>query len=203
MVSNIRTLPPRSLLGSLKGSDSAQLGAPWHLCGATLPFPKGSSCMEYWRIAASEPWHGVLSWQSTKGFTNFRHQSVSIISQLSIGCNPIFIEHEWDLKWKKAVKWWSGGAKVINRPGDHESHDLTAQEVPRAKRGASLMVQWLRVRLDIQGTVVQFLVREDLSCCRPTEPVCPTTKAHTPEPVLRNNEKPTQLNQRGTPACRN
>ena len=122
----------------------------------------------------------------TKGFTNFRHQSVSIISQLSIGCNPIFIEHEWDLKWKKAVKWWSGGAEVINRPGDHESHDLTAQEVPRAKHGASLMVQWLRVRLEIQGTPVQFLVGEDLSCCRPTEPVChnyrsPHSRAHAPQ----------------------
>ena len=37
--------------------------------------------------------------------------------------------------------------------------------------GASLVVQWLRVCLPMQGTQVQALVWEDPTCCRATRPV--------------------------------
>ena len=37
--------------------------------------------------------------------------------------------------------------------------------------GDSLVVQWLRVRLPVQGTQVQSLVREDSTCHRATKPV--------------------------------
>ena len=36
---------------------------------------------------------------------------------------------------------------------------------------ASLVVQWLRIRLPMQGTRVQALVREDPTCHRATKPV--------------------------------
>ena len=50
----------------------------------------------------------------------------------------------------------------------------------------SLVVQWIRICLPMQGTWVQFLVREDSTCCGATKPVCPqllslhavTTEAH-------------------------
>ena len=35
----------------------------------------------------------------------------------------------------------------------------------------SLVVQWLRIRLAIQGTWVQSLVWEDPTCCRAAKPV--------------------------------
>ena len=40
-----------------------------------------------------------------------------------------------------------------------------------SKPGASLVAQWLRIRLPMQGTRVQALVREDPTCYRATKPV--------------------------------
>ena len=37
--------------------------------------------------------------------------------------------------------------------------------------GASLVVQWLRIRLPMQGTWVRALVREDPTCRGATKPV--------------------------------
>ena len=37
-------------------------------------------------------------------------------------------------------------------------------------RGTSLVAQWLRIRLPMQGTQVQALVREDPTCATTTEP---------------------------------
>ena len=38
--------------------------------------------------------------------------------------------------------------------------------------GTSLIVQWLRIRLPMQGTQVRALVREDPTCHGATKPVC-------------------------------
>ena len=38
-------------------------------------------------------------------------------------------------------------------------------------RRASLVAQWLRIRLPIQGTRVRALVWDDPTCCGATEPV--------------------------------
>ena len=37
--------------------------------------------------------------------------------------------------------------------------------------GTSLVAQWLRIRLSLQGTQVQSLVQEDPTCCGATKPV--------------------------------
>ena len=37
--------------------------------------------------------------------------------------------------------------------------------------GVSLMAQWLRIRLPMQGTWLRALVREDPTCCGATKPV--------------------------------
>ena len=37
--------------------------------------------------------------------------------------------------------------------------------------GTSLVAQWLRIHLPMQGTQVQALVREDPTCCGATKPV--------------------------------
>ena len=42
--------------------------------------------------------------------------------------------------------------------------------------GTSLVVQWLRIRLPMQGTQVQALVREDPTCHGATKPVATTTE---------------------------
>ena len=38
--------------------------------------------------------------------------------------------------------------------------------------GTSLVAQWLRIRLPMQGTQVRALVWEDPTCCGATKPVC-------------------------------
>ena len=38
--------------------------------------------------------------------------------------------------------------------------------------GASLVAQWLRIRLPVQGTRVRALVREDPTCRGATKPMC-------------------------------
>ena len=58
----------------------------------------------------------------------------------------------------------------------------------------SLVVQWSRICLLMQGTCVQSLVGEDPTCQRATKFMAATTEAGAREPVLhkRNhrNEKP-------------
>ena len=41
----------------------------------------------------------------------------------------------------------------------------------RSRSGTSLVVQWLRIQLPIQGTQVRSLVREDPTCHGATRPV--------------------------------
>ena len=73
---------------------------------------------------------------------------------------------------------------------------------------ASVVVQWLRIRLPMQGTRVWALVGEDPTCHRANKPVRHNYWARTPqllkperlEPVLHNkrshcNEKPTHHNK--------
>ena len=45
-------------------------------------------------------------------------------------------------------------------------------QVKTLKWGTSLVVQWLRILLPIQGTQVRALVQEDPTCRRATKPVC-------------------------------
>ena len=72
----------------------------------------------------------------------------------------------------------------------------------------SLVAQWLRIRLPMQGTWVWSLVREDPTCSEATKPVChkywacmlQLLKPARLEPVLRNkrnhhNEKPMHHNE--------
>ena len=51
---------------------------------------------------------------------------------------------------------------------------------------ASLVVQWLRVRLPMQGTRVHAPVREDPTCCGAAGPMSMVAEPVRLEPVLRN-----------------
>ena len=44
--------------------------------------------------------------------------------------------------------------------------------IQEAMEGTSLVVQWLRIRLPMQGTRVRSLVREGPTCHGATKPVC-------------------------------
>ena len=51
---------------------------------------------------------------------------------------------------------------------------------------ASLVAQWLRICLPMQGTQVPALVREDPTCRRATKPMHHNYRACTPEPESHN-----------------
>ena len=55
-----------------------------------------------------------------------------------------------------------------------------------ARLGTSLVAQWLRICLPMQGTQVRALVREDPTCRRATKPTSHNYWACTLEPVSHN-----------------
>ena len=55
---------------------------------------------------------------------------------------------------------------------------------------ASLVVQWLRIHLPMQGTRVQSRIQEDPTGCGATWPVWETTEPPGPEPELRSQRSP-------------
>ena len=67
------------------------------------------------------------------------------------------------------------------------SHILTARTKDKNKqRGTSLVVQWLRIRLPMQGTWIRSLVRDDPTCHGATKPVCHNYWTCALEPVSHN-----------------
>ena len=72
---------------------------------------------------------------------------------------------------------------------------LTLDSDPRSsfkELRASLVVQWLRIHLPVQGTWGQSLVWEEPTCCRATKPMNHThhRSPDTLEPVLHNKRSP-------------
>ena len=51
-------------------------------------------------------------------------------------------------------------------------HDYKNGYHQKDKRGTSLVLQWLRIHLPVQGTRVRALVQEEHTCRRATKPVC-------------------------------
>ena len=73
---------------------------------------------------------------------------------------------------------------------------------------ASLVAQWLRICLPMQGTRVQVLVWEDPTCRGATKPVRHYYGAHAPRARAPQQEKPPRWEartpqQRVAPTCRN
>ena len=77
----------------------------------------------------------------------------------------------------QAIKgdWGRGKTKAQERPLWTPQHAPQTQEGPepetKGKEGASLVVQWLRICLPMQGTRVRALVWEDPTCRGATRPV--------------------------------
>ena len=83
-----------------------------------------------------------------------------------------------------------------------ESHTMEYYLAIKRNEGASLVVQWLRIRLPVQGTRVRALVREDPTCCGATghvrynywdcalEPTSHNYWAHRPTARAPQQEKP-------------
>ncbi|KAJ8796152.1 hypothetical protein J1605_002281 [Eschrichtius robustus] len=66
--------------------------------------------------------------------------------------------------------FWSRGFKSASLCSSFYAHSHSALLCTPER--ASLVAQWLRIRLPMQGTLVQALVREDPTCRGATKPVC-------------------------------
>ena len=66
---------------------------------------------------------------------------------------------------------------------------------------ASLVAQWLRIRLPTQGTQVHALVREDTTCRGATKPVRHNYWPHEPQLLKPTRQEP-MLHKRATPMRR-
>ena len=142
-------------------------------------------------------------------------------NHMTLGCKATALLNS---SMSKGPRWHTKG--LIRRWWFHlsssfwseESHPLILK-IAKVDDRASLVAQWLRIRLPMQGTWVPALVREDPTCRGATKPVChkywaftlePSSHsywAHVPqllkparlEPVLHNkrshhNEKPARSN---------
>ena len=111
---------------------------------------------------------------------------------------------QWFPALGSLTKYWWLGSPCLSAPENLMSlvwvqpGHRTFKNHPRKKKkitpGTSLVVQWLRIRLPMQGTRVRALVWEDPTCRGATKPVCHSYWARVPqllkptrlEPVLRN-----------------
>ena len=76
--------------------------------------------------------------------------------------------------------------------GCNQSQDFSVVAVETvlkiSKLRASLVVQWLRIRLAMQGTRVQSVMREDLTCHRATQPTHYNYRAELQSPCSETRE---------------
>ena len=68
----------------------------------------------------------------------------------------------------------------------HFSRGLLTRENRKITSGTSLVAQWLRIHLPMQGTWVRSLVWEDPTCCGATKPLCHNYWACALEPTSHN-----------------
>ena len=66
-------------------------------------------------------------------------------------------------------KVMASGGRAFGRWLGHESGFLMDST---STLGASMVAQWLRICLPMQGTWVWFLIQEEPSCCRANTPIC-------------------------------
>ena len=99
---------------------------------------------------------------------------------------PIFCSYKQCYSERSCVHlilymWWGYVCKIVME---------SLSEKAWAFWGASLVAQWLRIRLPMQGTGVRALVQEDPTCRRATKPVCHNYWACALQPACRNSWSP-------------
>ena len=160
-------------------------------------------------------WSHVTEWTQLGEERRWRREDIW-------GPSPKALHQNSDKARRPSKGDWVGViTNVGEKPGELGVQEAKKESASRRRQcWASLVVQWLRIRLPMQGTRVQSLVLEDPTCCGATKPVSHRYWAcalgpvshnywarvlqllkHTRlEPVLRNkrshsNKKPTHCNE--------
>ena len=71
-----------------------------------------------------------------------------------------------------------GGPQIPRNPQVNFGGSMRFKTFHKSIKTASLVVQWLRICLPIQGTQVRSLVQEDSTCCKATKHVPPQLTMH-------------------------
>ena len=91
-------------------------------------------------------------------------------------------------RWRSRVPQLRPDAAKNNK---NKINKLKIKSEKKKKSGTSLVVQWLRIRLPMQGTGVRSsLVWEDPTCCGATKPMCHNYWACALEPASHNYWSP-------------
>ena len=100
------------------------------------------------------------------------------------------IDHE---KWLRGIRIDKTDKEAVKLSFFFFAADLNvylenSKESKESINGASLVAQWLRIHLPMQGTCVRALVQEDPTCCQATKPVRHNYWACAREPVSHTTE---------------
>ena len=99
----------------------------------------------------------------------------------------------WTHSIRPAPPWYQNQTKTPQKKKTTCQYHLWTQMQKSSKKVAnwtSLVAQWLRIRLPMQGTQVQALVWEDPTCRRATKPVPHNYWAWALEPLCHNYWSP-------------
>ncbi|XP_059940272.1 craniofacial development protein 1 isoform X2 [Mesoplodon densirostris] len=97
-------------------------------------------------------------------------EKVKITKVFDFAGEEVRVTKEVDATSKEAKSFFKQNEK--EKPQADVPSPLPSLPAGSGSLRTSLVVQWLRIRLPMQGTQVQALVREDPTCCRATKPVC-------------------------------
>ena len=124
--------------------------------------------------------HCELGWIQVEGDT----QIYSILSALERDgcCNLKYCQNCTLLL--SVTDAWKRKMKAPCHPNTNSR--LDSMVVFKEKLRTSLVAQWLRIRLPMQGTRVRSLAREDPTCCGATKPVHYNYRSCALEPVSHN-----------------
>ena len=109
---------------------------------------------------------------------------------MSSGVCPWLQGQAWGRRLSKSLIFllYTTFAIHFSQGGAHTQH--------RNKHRTSLVAQWLRICLPMQGTPVQSLDREDFTCCASTDLSTTTTGTHTPQsPSSAEGAAPARCNE--------
>ena len=117
-------------------------------------------------------------------------ESVTMFSRLC----PCFINFTWRVE-VEPVFWVPSRKKVffklcisflVRTPHDRYRNLINNEMCKEKALRASLVAQWIRIRLPMQGTWVRALVRKGPTCCGATKPVRHNYWACTLKPASHN-----------------
>ena len=148
----------------------------------------------HWRCRGHCGWHQGLLWLSlcklSKLFTEWKRLRFLkiFVFPKKLSCAIKIRNHTY--KREKRINWKRGNKTAVVFDGMIvyvESPEESINNLLELKMwGASLVAQWLRICLPMQGTRVRALVREDPTCCRATKPVHHNYWACTLDPASHN-----------------